>query len=186
MKFKILDKCVIIAGFKNVNVPSVDEILESIQKETKSQGCVQIFDAKLIAGPEHLYFATLNALNAFKRGFNISRNLAVEVLLFSSAQHQINKAVNMMGIKQDTTEVGVSIITDDDLSASALLEKISRILNGEQDDTVLNITKEKMKLIKKEFKISSLEMESASRGSSKEDTLRNLIIERMALLPARR
>ncbi len=186
MKFKILDKCVIIAGFKNVNFSSVDDLLESIRKESKGQEHIQIFDAKLIAGPEHLYFATLNALNAFKRGYNISRNLAVEVLLFSSAQHQISKAVNMMGIKQDTTEVGVSIITDDDLSASVLLEKISRILNGERDDTVLSITKEKMKLIKKEFKISSLEIESASRGPSEEDALKNLIIERMALLPARR
>ena len=86
--------------------------LEEFRTETKGAP-IQFFDARHVAGPQHLYFAAFNALNVFEKRTNISNNLEVEALLYASAQRQIQKAVEMMGIKQDSTEVAALIMTED-------------------------------------------------------------------------
>ena len=105
------NKKIAIIGFSNVQLENTNTFLEQFRKENKG-GSIQFFDAKNVAGPQHLYFAALNALNAFKKKTNISNNLAVESLLYASAQRQITKAVKMLGIQQDTTDVAALIIAE--------------------------------------------------------------------------
>jgi tRNA threonylcarbamoyladenosine modification (KEOPS) complex Cgi121 subunit len=76
-----------IVGFRNVQIEGVNGFLEHFRKENRGAS-VQFFDAKHVASPQHLYFAALNALNAFEKNTNISNNLAVEALLYASAQRQ--------------------------------------------------------------------------------------------------
>ncbi|HDJ04404.1 hypothetical protein CW711_02910 [Candidatus Bathyarchaeota archaeon] len=186
MEAEILNKYVIIAGFEDTKVKDVEALLKEIQKKTGSRGHIQLLDAGLIAGSEHLYFAVLNALKAFQGGFNISRNLAVEVLLFASAQHQIDKAIKLLGIKPCLSDVAVVVIADNRSEAAKILEEASRMLSGKRRDDVLEIDEGKAEAIKEAFEITDLEVEAASRGGSTAETLKNLVIERMALLPARR
>jgi len=46
---------------------------------------VQLFDASLVTTWEHLYFAALDSLTAFRNRENISRSLAMETMLYASA-----------------------------------------------------------------------------------------------------
>ena len=65
-----------IVGFRNVQIENINGFLEHFRKQNM-EAAVQFFDAKHVAGPQHLYFAALNALNAFDKNTNISNNLAV-------------------------------------------------------------------------------------------------------------
>lgn len=186
MEAEILNRYIIMTGFESPKIKDVEALLRGMQKKVGGRGYIQLLDARLVAGPEHLYFATLNALKAFERGFNISRNLAVEVLLFASAQHQIDKAIELIGIKPGLSDVAVVVIADSRSEAVKILEEASRMLSGKRRDSVLNMNEKKAEAIKEAFKITDLEVEAASRDVPTTETLTSLVIERMALLPAKR
>lgn len=171
-----------IAGFKNVKIKDVNSFLEHVRREIR-EAHVQFFDAKLIAGQQHLYFAALNALKAFERESNISSNLAIEALLYASAQRQIRKVVDILGIKEDSSQVAVLIIAENRQRTDNCLKVVSRLVPGERDDGVLDLTDEKIRGIKELFGISDLEIEAKVKGKSLEkEALVDLVIEHMALL----
>jgi KEOPS complex subunit Cgi121 len=173
---------IIIVGFRNVQIEDANAFLEHFRKENR-EASVQFFDAKHVAGPQHLYFAALNALNAFEKNTNISNNLAVEALLYASAQRQINKAVKMLGIKQDSSEVAALIITENRHKNSDYLRLVTKTVPGERDDSVLELTNKKSGNIKKLFGISDLEFETKlEKEGLEKQALTDLVIERMALL----
>lgn len=171
-----------ILGFKNVKIENINDFLEHFREENV-RASVQFFDAKHVAGPQHLYFAALNALNAFEKKTNISNNLAVEALLYASAQRQIKKAVEMLGIKQDSSEVAALIITENRRKKTDYLRLVTKITPGERNESVLELTDKKIKDIKKLFEISDIEFEAKlEREGLEKEALTDLVIERMALL----
>jgi KEOPS complex subunit Cgi121 len=174
-----------IVGFRNVQIEDVNAFLEHFKKEDMGAS-VQFFDAKHVAGPQHLYFAALNALNAFEKNTNISNNLAVEALLYASAQRQIKKAVKMLGIKQDSSEVAALIITENRHKKSDCLRLVTKTVPGERDDSILELTDKKIGNIKNLFRISDLEFEAKlEKEGLEKEALTDLVIERMALLGTR-
>jgi KEOPS complex subunit Cgi121 len=171
-----------IIGFRNVQLKNINGFLEQF-KEAKIGTAVQFFDAKYVAGSQHLYFAALHALNAFDKNLAISNNLAVEALLYASTQRQIKKAVQMLGIKEGTSELAVLIILKKGYEKLDCISQFSEMVHGERDDTVLELTDKKVKKIKKVFSISDLEIEAKLKKDGLEkEALTDLVIERMALL----
>jgi KEOPS complex subunit Cgi121 len=176
------NKKVAIIGFNNVKLENTDTFLEQFKKQN-TEAAIQFFDAKHVAGTPHLYFAALNALNAFEKKTNISNNLEVEALLYASAQRQIQKAVKMLGIKQDTTEVAALIIAEDSNKKTDNINMVSTMVPGERDDSILELTDKKVQKIKKIFNISGIEFEAKLKKEGLEkEALTDLVVERMALL----
>ena len=171
-----------IIGFTNVQIADINDFFEHFRTENV-EAHVQFFDATHVAGPQHLYFAAVNALNAFEKGTNISNNLAIETLLYASAQRQIKKAVKMLGIKQDSSEVAALIITENQHRKDESLRLITRTVPGERDDSILELTSKKTVEIRKLFGISNLEFEAKlEKEGLEKEALTDLVIERMALL----
>jgi len=171
-----------IVGFRNVQIENINAFLEHFRKQNR-EAAVQFFDAKHVAGSQHLYFAALNALNAFDKNTNISNNLAVEALLYASAQRQIKKAVEMLGIKQGSSEVAALIITENRHKKTDYLRLVTKIIPSERDDSVLELTDKKIGNIKKLFRISDSEFEAKlEKEGLEKEALTDLVIERMALL----
>lgn len=178
-------KQITIIGFKNVKIKNIPVFIETFRRQ-KGSASAQFFDAKRVAGPEHLYFAALNAQNAFKKKTNISNSLAVETLLYASAQRQIEKALKMLGIKQGSSEVAVLIMTENKRENDACTSLVSRMIYGERSDSVLELTDQKIKGIKKLFRISNREFEAKlKREGLEKEALTDLVIERVALLVTR-
>lgn len=176
---------IITVGFRNVQIGDVNAFLEDFRKRNKNVP-VQFFDAKHVAGPQHLYFAALNALKAFERKINISNNLAVELLLYASAQRQITKAVELLGLKQGSSEVAALIVADGNHEKECFLRLVAETVSGERDDSVLDLTAQKIDGIRELFQITDTEFEAKleKQGLEKE-ALTDLVIERMALLGAK-
>jgi tRNA threonylcarbamoyladenosine modification (KEOPS) complex Cgi121 subunit len=177
-------KYVEITGFRNVRVGDAEEFVKSVREEKQQRVWVQFFDAELVATWQHLHFAVLNALLAFKNERNVSKSVAMEVMLYASAQHQIKKAIDFMGVKCDSANVAAVIIGESPGTVKAVLSAVSNRIVAEPDETVLELSRKKAQRIREAFGITEKELEAVMEKDDSE-ALVKLVIERMALLSAR-
>jgi KEOPS complex subunit Cgi121 len=171
-----------ITGFRNVSIKDAEEFVKAARKELPQKTWVQFFDAELVATWQHLYFAVLNALLAFTNGRNISKTVAMEVMLYASAQRQIRKAIQLIGVKRASANVAVVIIGESSESLRAVLSAVSKHIGVKPDETVLELTNEKIQSIRKAFGVSTEELEAVMEKKDAKQALVNLVIERTALL----
>ena len=144
---------------------------------------IQIFDAEHIAGPNHLFFATINALNAFDQGRNISENLEMETLLYASGQRQIEKAINMIGFMPSSSQLAILILSSSQKEVKESEKKIVKLIPGIRDDSVVEIgTEKKIEDLQTIFNISTMELETMIENTSERKTMLTwLIIEHNSL-----
>ncbi|MGA3289360.1 MAG: KEOPS complex subunit Cgi121 [Candidatus Bathyarchaeia archaeon] len=171
-----------ITGYRNTKFGKAEAFLKANRKETQANVDLQFFDASLIATQEHLYFAALNALIAFQNKTSIAKSLAMETMLYASAQRQIQKAIQRCGIKPETTSMAVIIIGEDPTQLKTMLEAISMCIGTEPDEKVLEISKFKERKITETFQITDEELKTVMKNEKREEAVANLVIERVALL----
>ena len=179
------DKHMALVGFRDVHIKNSDVLVNQVRKRLPHVD-VQFFDALLIAGWEHLYFALVNALKAFKNGTNISKSVAVESLLYASAQRQIKAAVDLIGLKKGTTKIVVLGIANNLEMAAKTIHEASKLVPGRRDDSVIDLEEEKIMDIRELFGITDTELKASSSSSQGKGVLLDLVIEHMALLVTRR
>jgi tRNA threonylcarbamoyladenosine modification (KEOPS) complex Cgi121 subunit len=180
------DRHILITGLINVKITDTKEFLKKVQKEIPSNVEIQFFDAQYVVSWEHLYFAALNALTAFKNKRNISKSLAVETMLYASAQRQIRKAMVLVGISPRTSEMAVLIIGKNLQAVKSTFQTVLAITNMQPDDAVLELSEEKKAIVQKTFGISDLELKTIAKKDDLKVALTALVIERMALLTTKR
>lgn len=174
-----------ITGFKNVKVDEPEQLLKSTRSGKQASVAVQFFNADLIATWEHLYFAVLNALTAFRTKRNISKNLAVEVMLYASAQRQIKKAINLVGVKPGCADVATVVVGSNPKAVEGVGTSVSERFRAEPDDSVLGLSPTKAQNIQRAFRITDAEMAVVTKNGDLERALVDIVIERMALLATR-
>ena len=174
-------KYVEITGYHYIEFDKAEIFLKANRKEKEKNVDIQFFDAELIATQEHLYFAVLNALQAFTNKTNLSKSLAMETMLYASAQRQIQKAINRSGIQPHTQNMALIIIGDDPKQIETTLKAITMSVGSEPDESVLDLTKNKEEKIKEAFEITVEELRVLENGNQKK-AVTNIIIERVALL----
>ncbi len=175
-------KYVEITGFRNVRVGDAEKFVKAVRKETPQNVCVQFFDAELVATWQHLYFAVLNALTALKNERNVSKSVTMEIMLYASAQRQIRKAIQFIGVKCASANVAMVIIGEKPDSVKAFLSAVSKHIGAEPDETVLEVSKEKLRCISEAFGITEKELETVMEKDGAKQALVKLVIERVALL----
>lgn len=170
-----------IAGYRGIKFEVAEAYLKAHRMQTHVVA-VQFFDADLVATPRHLYFAALNALQAFKGKTNISKTVAMETMLYASAQRQIQKAIARSGIKPNTQNMAVLIIGEQQQTVELALAAVSACAGKAPDDRVLDMNSAKLKSIKKGFDIGESEVEVVRKGDDGVVAVADLVIERVALL----
>jgi KEOPS complex subunit Cgi121 len=175
-----------IAGFKGVEVNGIEAFLDAMNRDKLVGVEAQFFDADLVATWQHLYFALLNALTAFKNEENLSKSLSMETILFASGRRQIRKATQLFGVKPGSRNVAVLVVGGKAEVVQNALEEISRLIGGQPDDSVLELSRKKMERIRRVFDISEAELGTVMEGDDVEKALVDLVAERMALLAAAR
>jgi len=178
---KEYNKYVEITGYHGIAFDKAEIFLKTNRKQTRQNIDIQFFEAELIATQEHLYFAVLNALQAFKNKTNLSKSLAMETMLYASAQRQIQKAIIRAGIKTQTHNMAIVIVGDDPKQIETALEAVTKSVGIEPDESVLDLTKNKEAKIKKTFEITEEELKVLENGNQKK-AITNIVIERVALL----
>src|SRR4030067_252342 len=119
-------KYVEITGFRNIEIDDAEAWIKMSQIDQHQGVAVQFFDADLVATWEHLYFAVVNALTAFATQRNISRNVAMETMLYASAQRQLRKAIGFIGVQRGVANVAVAVIGDDTTGMNGTISEIQK------------------------------------------------------------
>ncbi len=106
----------------------------------------------------------------------------MEVMLFASGKRQIAKSLDFLGVKPDSSRIGILIIGNSSQDLESSISKISGLVDGNRDDCVLELSNRKIKNIRKAFGISCEEFNIRSRRRGPEKAVVDLVIERIALL----
>lgn len=171
-----------ITGYRNITFAKAEEFLKANRKEKVQVEDVQFFDAELIATQEHLYFAVINALQAFQNKTNISKSLAMETILYASGQRQIKKAIQHCGIKPETKNMAAVIISETQAQLQTMFQAVTKCVGVDPYEQVLDITKAKKNKIKKAFQITDEEIKTIMINGESEKAVISLVVERVALL----
>jgi KEOPS complex subunit Cgi121 len=174
-----------ITGFRNISVEKPDELLKTMRGGKQTNIAVQFFNANLIATWEHLYFAVLDALMAIRTGRNISKNLAVEIMLYASAQRQIKKAIELVGVKTVCSNIAVVVVGESPAVVESVVASISKHFGKEPEENVLELSPAKVQGLRRAFTITENELAVVTKQGNAERALVDLVIERMALLSTR-
>jgi len=172
-------KYVEISGYRDIAFTQAEAFLKTHRKQI-CQVELQFFDADLVATEEHLYFAVLNALQAFKGKTNISKSVAMETMLFASAQRQIQKSIEHIGVKPQSKNLAVVIVGEDSKQIEAQLKALTECFGTQPDTAVLQLTMDKQKRIRGAFEITEGEIKTEEGPIEK--AIVNLVIEHIALL----
>lgn len=125
---------------------------------------LQLIDARLVCGKDHLFAAAEHAERAMREGTNVAKSVAVEFVVYASGERQIRDAIAKMGIHKETTEFAVVMFGGD-----VALE----ILDLTRDDAVLDASPAKLR----SFGITEDEL-----GTVPRDRQTDLVLERVALV----
>lgn len=126
-----------ILGFKG-EISSVGDTLSQINSIKKDDEIIQLINADAVAGRRHIEHGVNHAFSAFNRKENLANDLSVEICLRCSAQRQISKAFDILGLKEGSMNLCAILIDCDDYS-----DDLSSIF--EFDDSVLIPNIEKLK-----------------------------------------
>ncbi|WP_432645711.1 KEOPS complex subunit Cgi121 [Methanobrevibacter sp.] len=152
-----------ILGLKGT-IDSIDETLNLIDSIKEDGEIIQLLNADSIASKNHVIHGVNQAILSFDRGENLAKDLSVEIALRCSAQRQISKAFELLGLKEGNMNLCAVIINSKNQN-SRLSEFFS------VDDSVFIPDNEKLIEI---YGITDKEMENIS--------LEDIIIDRITKL----
>ncbi len=159
------------------NPPDVESFLKKL--ETFSQGkktVIQVFNADMIYGKQHLLSAAEHALRAFRQKTNTTNSLAKEVLLYAAGERQIQKALKKIGINRTTSRYAF-ILIDDTIKDAARMKDVLKMLfttfHLTRDDKILEGDYDTLK----RFGITDNEIRTVSA-----EKYGDLILEKVALV----
>jgi KEOPS complex subunit Cgi121 len=105
-----------ILGLKG-NVVSVGDTLDYINSIKRDSEIIQLLNADAVAGRRHIEHGVNQAFSAFERGENLANDLSVEICLRCSAQRQISKAFDLLGLKEGQINLCAILIDCDDYTS---------------------------------------------------------------------
>ncbi len=157
----------LIEGTARVEV--VDAFVDALATIGEEHGAVvQAFDARYIAGRDHLQAAARAARRAREHDDAIADDPAVELLLYAAGRRQIDRALEI-GVQTGESPVVVAIDGGaEDAAAAAVAERL------EPADTLGEARDEAA--IRQYYEISETEL------AATDASLEELVIERVALL----
>ena len=106
----------------------------------------------------------------------------METMIYASAQRQIRKAIDLIGVKRESANVAVIIAGESPASIKEVVSAVAKRVGKEPDETVLELSKEKMLSIRRAFGISENEIAAIMEKNDVERALVDLVVERVALL----
>jgi hypothetical protein len=87
-----------------------------------------------------------------------------------------------VGVNCDSADVAAVIIGENPDAVKAALSSVSKRVGAEPDETVLELSNNKVQSIREAFSVSDGELETVVAKGDVQQALVNLVIERMALL----
>ncbi len=157
----------VIAGAK-ASVTNPEDVIRTAAKwgfSHEAETC--LLDARSVFGRDHLESAVLHAIRARDSRTMSSRSVAMETLLYAAGARQVQDAIQAVGLRRDSTAVGVVLF------GRASVDDFLRDMGWTRDDRVLDAEGKSLR----DFGISDREAASVPKAQEAD-----LVLEKVALL----
>jgi Uncharacterized conserved protein len=163
----------IVSG--SVFIENLPAFLKSLNDFSKLHNIkIQGFDARKIVDEEHLFFSIYRAREAFSSGVNEAKDLGLEVMRFSSGQKQIDKSFSM-GLFEGKNRSLFIFFGETDEQLQKAQNEFEGVFEAISYEPISS--DEKKPFLMKQFDISDTELNAAG-----ECKLKDLVMERVALV----
>jgi len=170
-----------VVGIKFSNSKSLEHVLETVSSiESSYNLSLVLVNPKILATEIHGVIAAKYALKSFKHRTNVSKNLDLETLVYISANRQIKEAISIAGPGGIFSSVSVVIISKNPKSIEKALEELLQREQGTLDNSLLDITKDKVDHIREVFSIKDEELK-VTLAETQEEALVKCTLSRLAL-----
>ncbi|MFO7965975.1 MAG: KEOPS complex subunit Cgi121 [Archaeoglobaceae archaeon] len=151
----------------SIHVDNVEDFLEKI----KLPECgIALLNADYIVDRGHAELAARKAIDSWREGKNVARTLPIEIMLYASANRQINQALEM-GVKSNSENKVVAVLVGEEDCISKF-----KVISGFREEKVLNLDEDKVENLKRFFDINEEELNVTGR-----EKLPDIIKERIVL-----
>lgn len=184
LKSNDIEHVVGISEIHNSNNLTQDELIDLAKSMSDNSLTVQLMNGLLITDDSHLLSAAQNAVNALSGKYMLSRSLDVEIIVYASAQRQIGRALDELGVYDGLEHVAVVVIGKDQKSVEQSLEEIIRKMGTEFSNT-FEASKERFDRIKTHFKIDEKEIGTFTDSDDeleRQKALSRCIVSRVSLV----
>jgi tRNA threonylcarbamoyladenosine modification (KEOPS) complex Cgi121 subunit len=159
-------------------IQNIKSFLDKIQDFAKKYDIIiQVFNADMIYGKNHLISSIEHARRSMKRKTNTTNSLEMEILLYASGERQLKLAIPKMGIKKGQSNIAFIILFDNkrekDLVIDNLIDELAKLFSLNINNKILkgNIS------VLKRFCIDDNEIKTVM-----EDKYEDLILEKIAMV----
>ncbi len=171
------DEILIVSG--RLFIADLSLFLQSLNRfSAEHKVKIQGFDARKIADIDHLLFSVYRARQSFSTGTNEAKDIGLEVLRFSSGQRKIDKSFSMGLIQGENRSIFVFFGETEECLETA--ENAFKAQFGISETTEIPMS-EKKPFLMKQFEITDTELKTAG-----ESRLKDLVMERVALVDVAR
>ena len=161
-----------------------DYFIKLSSKKYDNIEAVQFLNASLIAGKYHLLSAAQNALNARVGDYAISRSLDVEIIVYASAQRQIGRALDELGVHSDMETVAVVVIGKDMHAIHMCIEHLIQQVGAERT-SIFASNDRKLHHIMEHFGVKEIEIRALTNSKKIQDlfdALTRCIVSRISIV----
>ena len=159
------------------NIQDIDLFFKQILSLSKKYKIViQVINADIVYGKNHLISASQHAVRAFEQKKNSTNSLAMEILLYASGERQIQRAIQKVGIKKGNVNVALVFVDEfqeNGKVSDTIVGKILEALNLMREDKVLEGDIDTLR----KFGITQQELMTVPKNKH-----RNLILEKVAMV----
>jgi len=157
------------------NIKNTDNFLKKVEGfATKNNIIIQVFNADLIYGKEHIISAVEHSRRAIERKTNTTKSLEKEILLYSSGERQLKLAIPKMGVKEGVGNIAFVFVNDRKRKIlDNLTNELLELVELKRDDKVLEGSKDTLK----KFGISEEEIKTVT-----EEKFGYIILEKVAMV----
>lgn len=145
---------------------------------------VQLLNGLLVADEIHLLSAAQNAINAKQGKYMLSRSLDVEIIVFASAQRQIGRALDALGVYDGLDEIAAVVVGIDTVTVEKTIRDLTDKI-GEETIPSFTATNERIERIKDHYQISDKEIGAiadSDKTESQQAALSRCIVSRVSLV----
>ena len=172
-----------IVELVNKQQKTADKIIELASASEKNILAVQFLDSRLVVDSDHLFFATQNAINAWRGKYSITRELSLEIMVYASAQRQIGRAIEAMGIRNDLPSLALVVVGTDTASVEKQLAHIQNEV-GSATSEQFSKSEERLRSIMSYFNIQDKELQAITVSNTPADfrkALSRCVISRVSM-----
>ena len=153
-------------------IQDVDSFLKQVLVFSKKHKIViQVFNADMIYGENHLISAVEHAVRAMDRKTNTTNSLSMEVLLYASGERQLKLAIPKMGVQKGKGNIAFVFVNSS--IPTAAVDDFIKDLGLKRDDKVIQGDINTLK----KFGINNTETETVMK-----DKYEDLILEKVAMV----